>query len=94
MLRDEKRTDIAIVDWNERKENAACLIRLCVSDDTMNDILDLTTPKDVWKKSKNQYVSKTLRNKLFVKQHLYSLKLQEGCDCRLMSTLSTTSLLI
>lgn len=45
-LRDEKPADIATVDWNEMKEKAAGLIRLCVSDDVMNHILDLTTPKD------------------------------------------------
>ena len=46
-LCDEKPTDITTVDWNEINENAACLIRLCISVDVMNHILNLTTPKDV-----------------------------------------------
>lgn len=46
-LRDEKSTDITTIDWNEMKEKTASLIGLCVFDDVMNHILDLTTPKDV-----------------------------------------------
>lgn len=62
------------------KEKVVGLIRLCVSDDVMNHILDLTTSKDVWEKLENQYMSKTHMNKLFTKQRLYNLKMQEGGD--------------
>lgn len=62
------------------KENTTCLIRLCVFDDVMNHILDLTTLKDVWEKLENQYMSKTLMNKLFSEQRLYSLEMQKECD--------------
>lgn len=47
MLRDEKLTDITTIDWNKIKDKATSLIRLCVSDDVMNHMLDLTTLKDI-----------------------------------------------
>ena len=62
------------------KENVVGLARLCDFDDMMNHILDLTTPKDVREKLENQYMSKTLMNKLFTKQRPNSLKMQEGDD--------------
>ena len=62
------------------KEKAASLIWLCISDEVMNYILDLTTPKDLWVKLENHYMSKTLMKKLSAKQRLYSLKMREGCD--------------
>ncbi|CAI8585364.1 unnamed protein product [Vicia faba] len=43
---DEKPTDIAIIDWIKMEENVVGLIRLCISDDVMNHILDLTTPNE------------------------------------------------
>jgi hypothetical protein len=62
------------------KEKAAGLIRLCVSDDVMHLILDLTTPKEVWDKLESQYMEKSLMNKLYAKQRLYGLRMQEGSD--------------
>lgn len=62
------------------KEKATGLIKLCVSDDVMNHILVLTTPKVVWEKLENQYMSKMLVNKLFAIQCLYSLKMREEGD--------------
>lgn len=56
------------------KEKATNLIRLCIFD---NVILDLKTPKDVCDKWENQYMFKTLINKLSANQHLYSLKMRE-----------------
>lgn len=46
-LRDDKPTDITTIYWNKMKDKAPGLIILCVSDDMMNHILDLLTPKDV-----------------------------------------------
>lgn len=46
-LCDEKLTDITTIDWNEMKEKVAGLIRLCVSGDVINHILDLKNSKDV-----------------------------------------------
>lgn len=67
VLRDEKSADIATIHSNEMKEKVASLIRLCVSDDVMIHIVDLTTSKDVLDKLESQHMPKTLMNKLFAK---------------------------
>jgi hypothetical protein len=79
-LRETKPADMDDTDWAEMKEKAAGLIRLCVSDDVMHLILDLTTPKEVWDKLESQYMEKSLMNKLYAKQRLYGLRMQEGSD--------------
>jgi hypothetical protein len=56
------------------------LICLCVSNEVMYHILDLTTLKEVWDKLKSQYISKTLINKLFAEQWLYNWKMYEWLD--------------
>lgn len=47
VFRDEKSTDIATVDWNEMKEKVTGLLTLCISNDMMNHILDLTASENV-----------------------------------------------
>ncbi|XP_045825325.1 uncharacterized protein LOC123917602 [Trifolium pratense] len=79
-LRETKPTDMADDDWLELQEKAAGLIRLCVSDEVMYHILDLTSPKEVLDKLESQYISKTRMNRLFTKMRLYSLKMREGSD--------------
>ncbi|CAJ2663689.1 unnamed protein product [Trifolium pratense] len=79
-LRETKPADMDDIDWTEMKEKAAGLIRLCVSDEVMHHILDLTTPKEVWDKLESQYMEKSLMNKLYAKKRLYSLKMEEGSN--------------
>ena len=39
-----------------------------------------TSPKKIWDKLEEQFMSKTLTRKLYLKQELYGLKMQEGSD--------------
>ena len=41
---------------------------------------DETSPKKIWDKLDDQFMSKTLTRKLYLKQKLYGLKMQEGSD--------------
>ena len=59
---------------------AGATIRLCVSDQVMFHVMDLTSPKEIWDKLATQYMSRTLTTKLYLKQKLYGLKMQEGSD--------------
>jgi hypothetical protein len=79
-LHETKPTDMVDADWLELQEKAAGLIRLCVSDEVMYHILDLTSPKEVLDKLESRYLSKMRMNRLFAKVRLYSLKMQEGSD--------------
>lgn len=42
--------------------------------------MDLTSPKEIWDKLAGQYMSTTVTTKLYLKQKLYGLKMQEGSD--------------
>jgi hypothetical protein len=88
-LHETKPTDMVDADWLELQEKAAGLIRLCVSDEVMYHILDLTSPKEVLDKLESRYLSKTRMNRLFSKLRLYSLKMQEGSDLQHVNTLTT-----
>ena len=59
---------------------ACATIRLCLSDQIMYHVMDETSPKKIWDKLEEQFMSKTLTRKLYLKQKLYGLKMQEGSD--------------
>jgi hypothetical protein len=59
---------------------AAATILLCLSDQVMHHVIGLKTPKEIWDKLETQFMSKTVTTKLYLKQKLYGLKMQEGSD--------------
>ena len=67
-------------DWEELQQRAAETIRLCLADDIMYHVMSLKSPDEIWKKLEAQFMSKSLTNKLYLKQRLYGLKMQEGSD--------------
>ncbi|KAL0451879.1 UNVERIFIED_CONTAM: Retrovirus-related Pol polyprotein from transposon TNT 1-94 [Sesamum latifolium] len=46
----------------------------------MYHVMNLKSPGEVWKKLEIQFMSKSITNKLYLKQRLYGLKMQEGSD--------------
>ena len=46
----------------------------------MYHVMNETSPKKIWDKLEEQLMSKTLTRKLYLKQKLYGLKMQEGSD--------------
>ena len=53
-------------------------IQLCLGDDMMYHVLDEESSAAVWLKLESQHMSKSLTNKLYLKQQLYGLKMAEG----------------
>ena len=68
------------LDWKKLEAKAVATIRLYLADDVMYHIMDEESPVKVWLKLKSQYMSKSLTNKLYLKQKLYGLKMLEGLD--------------
>ena len=66
--------------WEEMQAQACATIKLCLSDQIMYHVMDETSPKKIWDKLEEQFMSKTLTRKLYLKQKLYGLKMQEGSD--------------
>ena len=46
----------------------------------MYHAMDESSPKKIWDKLAEKFMSKTLTKKLYLKQKLYGLKMQEGSD--------------
>ena len=67
-------------DREEMQLQAAVAIWLFVSAQVMFHVMNLTKPKEIWDKLATQYMSRALTTKLYLKQKLYGLKMQEGSD--------------
>ena len=68
------------IDWKELEVKAVASIQLCLGDDVMYHVMDEESPAAVWLKLESWYMSKSLTNKLYLKQRLYGLKMAEGLD--------------
>ena len=68
------------VDWKELEAKAVAVIRLCLANDVMYHVMDDESPAEIWLKLESRYMSKSLSNKLYLKQKLYGLKMMEGSD--------------
>ena len=79
-LRPKKPDTMEAEDWEELQQRAAGTIRLCLADEIMYHVMNLKSPGEVWTKLETQFMSKSLTNKLYLKQKLYGLKMQEGSD--------------
>jgi hypothetical protein len=68
------------VYWKELEAKALATIRLCLGNDVMYHVMDEESLATVWLKLESWYMSKSLMNKLYLKQWLYDLKMVEGSD--------------
>jgi len=66
-----KLDDMLDIDWKELEARTVATIWLCLGDDVMYHVMDEESPAAVWLKLENQYMSKSLMNKLYLKQRLY-----------------------
>jgi len=55
---------------------AASTIQLCLADDMMYNMIDEETVTRLWLET--LYKMKSLSNKLYLKKHLYGLRMNEG----------------
>ena len=67
-------------DWAEMQIKAAGTIRLSLADQVLYHVMDEESPSAIWTTLETQFLDKTAPNKLFLKQELYGLKMQEGAN--------------
>uniref|UniRef100_A0A2N9FI38 Uncharacterized protein n=1 Tax=Fagus sylvatica TaxID=28930 RepID=A0A2N9FI38_FAGSY len=75
----EKMTDDK---WEELDMKAVSTIRLLLADKVMYDVMEENSTARIWLNLEKRYMSKSLTNKLHLKQKLYGLKMIEGADLR------------
>ena len=68
------------MDWKDLEMKVVSTIRLCLADDVMYHVMAEESPATIWLKLESRYMSKSLTNKLYLKQKLYGLKMAKGSD--------------
>ncbi|KAE8707081.1 hypothetical protein F3Y22_tig00110387pilonHSYRG00804 [Hibiscus syriacus] len=79
-LRPTKPASMDEEDWEELQQRAVGTIRLCLADEVMYHVMDLSSPDEIWRKLESQFMSKSLTTKLYLKQRMYGLKMQDDHD--------------
>ncbi|KAJ4719824.1 Retrovirus-related Pol polyprotein from transposon TNT 1-94 [Melia azedarach] len=64
------------------EEKAHSTIMLCLADDIITEVAEEETAQGLWVKLEGLYMTKSLTNKLLLKQRLFSLRMQEGMPLR------------
>jgi len=63
--------------WNEMDGNAIANIHLALADEVLSSVAEKKTAKEIWDTLTKLYESKSLHNKIFLKQRLYTLRMAE-----------------
>lgn len=67
-------------DWAEMQIRAASTIRLSLADQVLYHVMDEESPSAIWETLEEQFLNKTAPNKLYLKQELYRMRMQEGAN--------------
>ena len=76
----EKKSEAA--DLETLEEMAFSTILLCLADEIIIEVSDEKTAASLWQKLESLYMTKSLTNKLLLKQRLFALRMQEGIELR------------
>ena len=79
---DKKGADTTTAEYGLLEEKAHSTIMLCLADDVITEVADQETASKLWLKLESLYMTKSLTNKLLLKQRLFGLRMQEGTQLR------------
>ncbi|KAF6149797.1 hypothetical protein GIB67_017530 [Kingdonia uniflora] len=65
-------------NWEDLDSRAVSGIRLCLAKNFLANVAREKTTKGVWEKLKSLYQTKSLSNRLYLKERLHTLKMNEG----------------
>ena len=65
-----------------QEEKERSMILLCLADDVIIEVSNKETAIGLWLKLESLYMTKSLTNKLLLKQHRFTLQMQEGTQIR------------
>ena len=78
----KKAGDVESSEMASLEEKAHSTILLCLADDIITEVTDQATAASLWLKLESLYMTKSLTNKLLLKQRLFSLRMEEGSNLR------------
>ncbi|KAM3302582.1 hypothetical protein P3S67_017084 [Capsicum chacoense] len=64
--------------WEEMDEKALSTIQLCLSCEVLREVINEKTAAGIWSKLESLYMTKSLANKLRLKERLFTLRMSEG----------------
>ncbi|CAL8168905.1 unnamed protein product [Prunus armeniaca] len=79
-LSGEKPTGMTDVTWTKVLKKAKSSIEIHLTRSVRSHITEKMTAREAWEKLHNVYMGKTVSNKLFLKDELFGLRLEEGGD--------------
>ncbi|CAL1376211.1 unnamed protein product [Linum trigynum] len=77
-----KKKSIDEEEWITLEEKAHSTILLCLADDIITEVAIEKTAAGLWLKLESLYMTKSLTNKLHMKQRVFSLRMEEGTPLR------------
>uniref|UniRef100_A0A7C9EBU4 Uncharacterized protein n=1 Tax=Opuntia streptacantha TaxID=393608 RepID=A0A7C9EBU4_OPUST len=63
--------------WEELDEKALSTIQLCLAPPVLREVLDKTTTAEIWLALESLYMTKSLANKIRLKERLYTFSMAE-----------------
>lgn len=81
-LKTKTGTDDVTAEMATQEEKAHSTIMLCLADDVITEVSDEETAAGLWLKLESLYMTKSLTNKLLLKQRLFGLRMQDGKQLR------------
>ncbi|CAL8115733.1 unnamed protein product [Prunus armeniaca] len=79
-LSGEKPTGMTDAKWTKVLKKAKSSIEIHLTRSVRSHITEKMTAQEAWEKLENVYMGKTVSNKLFLKDELFRLRLEEGGD--------------
>jgi hypothetical protein len=74
--------DLTQEDAEDMDLKALSAIQLCLSNEVLQEVLEETKAAGLWLKLESLYMTKSLSNKLYLKQRLYLLRMSEGTSIK------------
>ena len=65
-------------DWEELDLKSANTIRLCLANNILANVFELSTTKGLREKLEQMYQAKSLSNRLYLKEQFHTLRMEEG----------------
>ncbi|KAK9232475.1 hypothetical protein WN943_022721 [Citrus x changshan-huyou] len=72
------KASISDEDWEELDDRAASAIRLCLAKNVLANVGKIPTAKELWEKLEKLYQTKSISNRLYLKERFHTLRMTEG----------------
>ncbi|KAF3622233.1 hypothetical protein FXO38_31400 [Capsicum annuum] len=76
--KDSEKSKISDEEWEELDMKAASQIRLYLAKNVLANVIGLSTTKELWEKLEELYQTKSISNRLYLKEQFHKLQMAEG----------------